>query len=111
VHKLLLIGGGVNLLWGVVTTMTTEGCWHNDICWDQGEDNIPRGMAIIVASVVMIVAAFRRTQDDSQLFICPNCELVRPFVEVQTKTCLTCGVKLEPLDGFYERHPELKNND
>ena len=26
-------------------------------------------------------------------------------------TCSKCGGELEPIEGFYERHPELKNTE
>ncbi|WP_320173585.1 hypothetical protein [Maridesulfovibrio sp.] len=46
--------------------------------------------------------------------ICPKCQT--PFgVEYgrapKRGKCPDCNVELEPIDGFYDRHPELKNKE
>ncbi|SDK48799.1 hypothetical protein SAMN05660337_0611 [Maridesulfovibrio ferrireducens] len=43
--------------------------------------------------------------------ICPNCEQV--FLKGEkpnNNLCSKCKVQIEPLEGFYKRHPELKDN-
>lgn len=44
-------------------------------------------------------------------YICPNCEAAVDFREVGDHTCPKCKVQLEPLEGFYDRHPELKEKE
>ncbi len=45
---------------------------------------------------------------EDTFLICPNCK--KPFNEkdIKNKLCPECKIVLEKLDGFYERHPELK---
>ncbi|WP_319759023.1 hypothetical protein [Maridesulfovibrio sp.] len=41
--------------------------------------------------------------------ICPKCQKVYMAGKApDNAACDSCGAKLEPLEGFYERHPELK---
>jgi hypothetical protein len=41
--------------------------------------------------------------------ICPKCQKVYMAGKAPANAaCDSCGAKLEPLEGFYERHPELK---
>ncbi|GEM_PF-2284327 len=53
-------------------------------------------------------------KDPEQGTICPKCQT--PFgVEhgraPKNNKCPDCNVELEPIDGFYERHPELKDKE
>ncbi|WP_031484447.1 hypothetical protein [Maridesulfovibrio frigidus] len=44
--------------------------------------------------------------------ICPKCERVFLKGENPDKhMCPDCKVELEPLEGFYDRHPELKDDE
>nr|WP_321260332.1 hypothetical protein [uncultured Pseudodesulfovibrio sp.] len=43
------------------------------------------------------------------MHICPKCETAVDFRNVGNHTCPKCQTELEPLEGFYERHPELKD--
>ena len=42
-------------------------------------------------------------------YICPKCEETVEDIEGKDISCPKCGTKMEPLKGFYERHPELKD--
>lgn len=44
----------------------------------------------------------------SSTMVCPKCERPYDARERQMMTCETCKVRLEPVEGFYDRHPELK---
>ncbi|WP_320172320.1 hypothetical protein [Maridesulfovibrio sp.] len=42
--------------------------------------------------------------------ICPKCQKVYMAGQAPANTsCESCGVNLEPLEGFYDRHPELRD--
>lgn len=41
------------------------------------------------------------------LKICPSCQ--KQYPEASKALCPSCNASLEPLNGFYERHPELKD--
>jgi len=49
----------------------------------------------------------RQTQNRND-FICPRCEKVY-LTATNILQCRECNVPLEPLEGFYKRHPELKD--
>ena len=42
------------------------------------------------------------------IFICPQCQEIQDPHDQQNPACPICHINLEPLSGFYERHPELK---
>ncbi len=54
------------------------------------------------------VTAEQEKTNDMRVFICPQCETASSFAEVRNKMCPQCNIKMEPLDGFYDRHPEMK---
>ncbi|WP_163350129.1 hypothetical protein [Desulfovibrio sp. JC010] len=67
-----------------------------------------------IAGLVLIVCAVRRKYQkvSSVDMICPKCETTFTAVRIPAnKACAKCGLLLEPLKGFYDRHPELKDKD
>jgi hypothetical protein len=46
-----------------------------------------------------------------KLFICPRCQLPYDSNHLTRELCPLCGVQLEELEGFYERHPDLRESD
>ncbi|QJT08873.1 hypothetical protein [Oceanidesulfovibrio marinus] len=46
-----------------------------------------------------------------EMMICSTCEQTIIAYKAQDGRCPHCGGELEPLDGFYERHPELRDED
>lgn len=49
----------------------------------------------------------RRSQNASY-WICSECEKVSKKKYMINSGCADCGGTMEPLEGFYDRHPELK---
>jgi hypothetical protein len=45
----------------------------------------------------------------SWIKICPECEMVFDDLGRSESICPNCNVELEPLDGFYDRHPEKRD--
>ena len=71
--------------------------------------NIPIGIILILLGLYTLykmLMAPRYTGND--ILMCHQCN--QPIERKQTRNnkCPTCDVELEPLDGFYDRHPELK---
>jgi predicted amidophosphoribosyltransferase len=58
--------------------------------------------------VLMIVGAFRGKKRSEPITVCPHCETALPLAEARDGMCPRCGTPMEPLEGFYARHPELK---
>ena len=68
------------------------------------------GVIAAVVGVAMIVMSLFGKEIPATL-ICPKCEAVKPHAEVTDEVCPVCGAKMEPLKGFYERHPERKDKE
>ncbi|HAS89292.1 MAG TPA: hypothetical protein DCS48_08300 [Desulfovibrio sp.] len=69
------------------------------------------GLCIILGGFLY---KFPQKKDPEQGTICPKCQT--PFGAEHGRApkngkCPDCAVELEPIDGFYERHPELKDKD
>ncbi|MGE4505485.1 MAG: hypothetical protein AB7D51_09075 [Desulfovibrionaceae bacterium] len=41
--------------------------------------------------------------------VCPECESVFPIEQYRDGTCPHDGSPMEPLEGYYERHPERRD--
>ncbi|GAB7021812.1 hypothetical protein JCM12178A_03700 [Salidesulfovibrio brasiliensis] len=70
--------------------------------------NIPLGVGLILLGIGVTLFALLK-QNDAQTFICPRCECVFNREQMSEKKCPSCNAELEPLEGFYERHPEKKD--
>jgi hypothetical protein len=72
-----------------------------------GDTKTPIGILAIIIGVLLCINAIFGKWKKPQVYICPECEEIveRSGDEV---FCPKCGTKMEPLKGFYERHPELK---
>ncbi|QGY39241.1 hypothetical protein GM415_03585 [Pseudodesulfovibrio cashew] len=110
VNKLLFAGGIVNSFGGVLVAFAPTGCWYG-YCWNQEAYNVPLGIGIACLGLVMLVASLRKGQRDyGEMYICSRCETALPFAEVPDEQCPHCHIPMEPLKGFYTRHPELKKD-
>lgn len=75
-------------------------------------------LAIMCGAFLVLYALYgiRRTTKGGKrrmetTLICPRCEEVYERLKVPDLKCLRCGGALEPLDGFYERHPERRDQN
>ncbi|QGY39239.1 hypothetical protein GM415_03575 [Pseudodesulfovibrio cashew] len=110
INKFLFIFGIINMSWAFATWLIPYACWHG-YCWDESEYNIPLGFIMFAVGLVMLVASLRKGQRDyGETFICPRCEVALPFSKVPDEQCPHCHIPMEPLKGFYARHPELKKD-
>ncbi len=64
---------------------------------------------------MFVVSAIRNKSNytllEDKILMCKEC--LQPFYRKNTvdELCPKCGISLEELEGFYERHPELKNGE
>lgn len=108
INIFLLAFGAVNIAWGVTTFLFPGACWYG-YCWDESAYNVPLGIGLTLLGVVMVLVALRKGQRDyKEVFACPECETALPLAEAGDAVCPKCGARMEPLKGFYDRHPELK---
>jgi hypothetical protein len=77
------------------------------------------GLFFIVLGVLFVGSSFRKKaveaeneyKDQIKVLMCPSC--VKPFQKknVPELKCPECERNLEDLVGFYDRHPELKEDE
>lgn len=46
-----------------------------------------------------------------EYWICPKCRTTYLGYTIKSRSCPQCGRNLEDVEGFYERHPKLKNQN
>ena len=110
---------------GVILIFSGFTIWYNPvyfssrfgIIFDFATIKWPFGGGFIILGCFFIWSSFRKkaieadkiARDKKKVLMCPKC--VKPFYmkDCQDLSCPECGGPLEGLNGFYERHPELKD--
>ena len=77
--------------------------------YDFGPYHYLFGIFVIVIGIIFIYISLRKKSEDfeDKFLICPKCERVFNIMDFADHHCPNCQVKLEDLEGFYERHPEF----
>jgi len=77
---------------------------------DFGGANIIVGVLLFVIGISVIIFALRRKVKDfeDKVAICSQCGQTSEITNVSNMRCPKCDGKLEDLDGFFDRHPELR---
>jgi len=75
-----------------------------------GQSVSPLGdIGFFVFGIILVyITIFKSDFLVKQGYICPNCEETVERTGTKEISCPKCGTKMEKLNGFYERHPELK---
>lgn len=68
------------------------------------------GPALIIFGSILFWVVFRKKSENykTEMYICPKCEVANNLNSTEKLICNNCNIPLEPLNGFYERHPEIK---
>ena len=78
--------------------------------WDFTEVKWPLGCFLVILGSYFLVSNLKKKAQDyeERVLMCPKC--IAPFNHsaVPNKNCPDCGTQLENLEGFYERHPDLR---
>jgi large-conductance mechanosensitive channel len=84
--------------------------YDTPISWGEFISMTPK-LLIFGFIVFLIIFIFTLFLKDPKIVICINC--LNTFYEANTKekTCPECQSTLENLNGFYERHPNLRNKN
>jgi len=93
-----------------VLVIVRGGFYHLGHFVDFSGYHIPFGITIFTLGVFFLFTAFRRKTRDlkDMALICPKCKESFIKEDIPQQRCPKCEVELEDLEGFYERHPELK---
>lgn len=81
-----------------------------DYFYDFGKYHRLLGIILIGLGTIISYRSYKKDPksfNDSYL-ICPNCRKPYNKKNITNRRCPDCSTMLEELDGFYERHPELK---
>ncbi len=78
---------------------------------DFGRANTLTGYIFIIIGVGYIIFFLRAKSSDfeDKFMICIKCKELHRQKDYSDSHCRKCGAELENLEGFYDRHPELKN--
>ena len=85
--------------------------WYRERCADFTGFNREVGVFLMLLGVGILYLSYKYRNRKEQTYICPVC--LKPFEVINGKKhiCKKCQVELEPMKGFYVRHPELKDKD
>lgn len=74
--------------------------------------NIFYGIFVIITGVLLIWSGINKSTklDNNEILMCPICG--KPIISkaAPDKLCPACNVHLEPLQDYYKRHPEQRND-
>jgi hypothetical protein len=106
VSKIASIIIGIGCLWYGINILR-EG-WSHLYGYPISKDT---GVVVLIFGVALIfLGYFRKGPVDhtkEEFLICPNCRKTISK-DLNHEKCTDCGTELETLNGFYDRHPELK---
>lgn len=101
-----LVGGLLILFFG---TMSGYGAF-------EGIERYRFAGVLISLGIVLLIWGYRRGHKIKELFttddvflMCPKCGEPYNSLDVKNNMCPTCRIDLEPIEGFYSRHPEFKD--
>ena len=71
------------------------------------------GILIMLVGIFVIYTTLssKRKYLKEKYLICPKCKDSFSQKDVSNSLCPNCTVELEDLEGFYDRHPELKEKE
>lgn len=80
------------------------------ICSDMSGYNVQVGTFLIIGGLAVIGSILlKRRYDGDDILMCPECMVPIAKKNTPSGKCQKCDAHMEPLEGFYERHPELKD--
>lgn len=104
----LITGAGIGVF-GIFLVIGIQFSFRGTII-NFGEANVLVGWIFIIIGIGIFVIALRKKakEFEDKFLICPECK--KPFdkKDVPNGRCPKCGVELEDLERFYDRHPELR---
>jgi hypothetical protein len=70
----------------------------------------PLGIFFILFGAIMLWLTVKKEGKETRYLICLKCKKIFDVLEFRQDECPQCKVQLESLNGFYEKHPELKKD-
>ena len=103
----------LNILAGLVTIfsgyITYRDSWEHLYGF-----KVPKSLGVLLICFGFLCIAFgifkKKTISSYKTILkCPKCLKVFREADVENNRCPSCGFELEPLKGFFERHPDKGN--
>ena len=114
-QKILSLLLGTSLILYGIFTIIQRGYYSSkfDFYFDFGPYHYLLGAFITIVGVLFVYTSLRTKAKafEDDILICPKCEASFNRKDITDQNCPQCNVKLEELEGFYERHPALKTNN
>jgi len=101
-----LVVFGIGILYDPIFHDTKHNFIH-----DFTEIRLPFGVFLTLTGLVFLYTSLRKKSISSAsgYLICCNCRHLFEKKSIAGNQCPSCGTDLEQLDGFYDRHPELRD--
>jgi len=109
-----IIGGSIFVFFGCVIILNPrfyDRLWSH--YWDFTDIKWLYGIVFIIIGIVFICYAWAKKAKDfeGKFLICTKCEETFEEKDAPSYQCPKCNAKLEDMEGFYERHPELHDGE
>ncbi len=110
----LLFAGIVFIIGGITVIIKPVGYSHTySMTFDFTNIKWPLSTIFIGIGIYCLFEFVRRQQPKFEInyWICPTCQESYKKLGSDEHICEKCNISLERLDGFFDRHPELKENN
>ena len=108
IERIMFLIGGISCC-GLGYLVITQGGWRDIKSGTfiiYGNMRTPVGVIFFISGLFLVIYAV--TKKELKSFICPKCDEVVESNKMKNIECPGCHHKMEPLEGFYERHPDKK---
>ena len=108
--RILYIIAGLLILYVGIDVMRKEDLFYYGYHVHLGKAALPVAIAIIIFGLGILFIAIGKSfsYNGEKYLVCPKCHQEYGTKDVVNSNCPECKCELEDLDGFYDRHPELK---
>lgn len=111
-NKIFMIILGISLFgfgFGIILNPEFYDSKHQ-FYYDFNEIRLPfGGFLIVIGSLFLILALKKKSKEfEPKFLICAKCLKPLHLHAVKNNKCPECEGELENLEGFYDRHPELR---
>jgi hypothetical protein len=101
------VGTSFSVLHKKIGGHASGGRYSEPHTWSELIPDIPFFISYFLV-ILFGTLAYQALSANKETAICPSCGHVFETDNIEFAYCPKCGVKAEIIDGFYNRHPDLK---